>query len=198
MSALISCTKTEIIEDNFISMEKCGNEVLLQSSVSAKEIKLNAVEAAFFNEDTTDMLCIRALDKIRAKDAYVSVSHLEDKRESKSIKNFSIREMQVGAALILPYEAENGAGKAIKIPFNFIRQMPSLNGDNCAYDIHFEVSSQLVELKDSSLEFEFEIILKEEAEKVGQCVIRKKFALKTQEIDFDVVAGEYTSVEVSI
>ena len=56
MSALISCTKTEIIEDNFICMEKCGNEVLLQSSVSAKEIKLNAVEAAFFNEDTTDML----------------------------------------------------------------------------------------------------------------------------------------------
>ena len=198
MSALISCTKTEIIEDNFISMEKCGNEVLLQSFVSSKEIKLNAVSEAFFYQDATDMLCIKALDKIRSKDAYVSVSHLEEKRESKSIKNFSVREIQVGAALILPYEAENGAGKAIRIPFDFIRQMPSLNGDSCAYDIHFEVSSQIVELRDNSLEFEFEIILKEETEKVGQCVIRKRFALKTQEIDFNALTGEYASVEVSI
>lgn len=172
-------------------MEKRGNEVVLQSSVSSKSICLNAVEEVFSTEDIKDVMCIKSLSKIRDKNVYACVTHIKDENKQTAIKNFSVEEKRVSATLILPYQDMNDVPKSVKIPFEFLRQTPHLNGDENYSDICFEVLSNLKEVSEDSIEYEFEVTLKEESERIGGFLIRKTIALKTRNIDFDAFVGEF-------
>ena len=205
--AAVSCVKNTIDDPGFTSIEKRGNEVILEGPVSSTDVMLKPVMCAEISP-VSDTLSINSIKDIVADDIHIQTKTLGESQIVSVIKNFFVKEKEINAELYLSYKNKEGALKKTSIPFVFERQIPFLNEDNGRfYPISFETDMRFKGWTQNSLneeysdiKLEFNVILKEEETEVGNFVLEKVFTVPNNQIFFDasVTNWENVSSELNI
>ena len=205
--AVVSCVKNTIDDPGFTSIEKRGNEVILEGPVSSTDVMLKPVMCAEISP-VSDTICINSIKDIIADDIHIQTKTLGESQIVSVIKNFFVKEKEINAELYLSYKNKEGALKKTSISFVFERQIPFLNEDNGRYyPISFETDMRFKGWTQNSLneeycnlKLEFNVILKEEKTEIGNFVLEKVFTVPNNQIFFDasVTNWENVSSEVNV
>ena len=204
--AISGCLKIDVNNEGSTLIQKSGNSVIVKSTSSSTEVSLAPVDYIRVTE-ASDTLSVNTLDDIYVSHSYAVVDRSENDEETEVFEDFSIYTRKVYAKLYIPYRDDKTVLQKILIPIEFLRQTPRLKGSsNSYYPIEFEVNAHFIEFRQdpecielySEIEYEFEVILKEENTQIGRFSFRKVFTLKNHEITFSADVDDWNTVNVNV